>query len=80
MPGIFSFLDPAFQKERQLEEQQRDYAIQRVSEMYNCTLDAAKAWLDRSDEVALMLASQRLNGEPLKIDGQSYDIEEDSYQ
>jgi hypothetical protein len=80
MPGIFSFLDPSFQEERRLEEQRRNHAIQRVSQMYNCTLDAAKAWLDRSDEVAIMLASQRLNGKPLKIDGQSYDIEEDSYQ
>jgi hypothetical protein len=46
------------------EQWQRLFAIERVSIVCRCTLEAAQSWLDRDDAEAIKWARKKMNGTP----------------
>jgi hypothetical protein len=61
------------------ERGRREYAAERLALMYNCTIAQAHAWLNHDDEQAVELATKRLEGKPICIDGETISIDDGSY-
>ena len=66
--GLLAMLDPEYraqyEAQRSEEDRRRDHAVARVAELYFCTADVARQWLDVTDQQAIEQAQRILNAEP----------------
>ena len=65
--GLLAHLDPevraAYEAQRSEEERRREYAAERLSALYFCTMEAAHCWLDVNDQQAIEQAQRIMKSE-----------------